>query len=78
MREKGRSFSIVRLNSDDTGYGVVVDATGALVRMDGLALRLTKARANEIATLMNAEAKERGSAGEKMEGVDVADGATGA
>ena len=65
MAEKGKSFSIIRLNGDETGYGVVDDGSGALVHIDGLALKLTKERAREVAATMNAEANERGSAGEK-------------
>lgn len=62
MSEKGKSFSIIRLNSDPTGWGVVDDASGALVHIDGLALRLTKERAKEISGRLNDEAKERGTA----------------
>lgn len=65
MAEKGRSFSIIRLNADETGYGVVDDASGALVHIDGLALKLTRERAKEVAAQMNAEAEDNGSAGAK-------------
>ena len=59
MATQGKSFSIVRLNQRETGYGVVDDASGALVHIDGLALRLTKERADAVAAQLNAEAKER-------------------
>lgn len=62
MGSKGKSFSIVRLNNDPTGWGVVDDGSGALVHVDGLALRLTKERAKEISAKLNDEVKERGSA----------------
>lgn len=62
---EGKSFSIIRLNADDTGWGVVDDASGALIHIDGLAMRLTRDRAKEVAATLNAEAKERGTAGKK-------------
>lgn len=65
VTEKGKSFSIIRLNPHETGYGVVDDASGALVHIDGLALRLTKERAREVAATLNAEARETGSAGDE-------------
>lgn len=62
MHDKIKSFSIIRLNSTPEGWGVVDDASGALVHLDGLAIRLSKQRAVEIAGNLNAEAKERASA----------------
>ncbi|WP_020178370.1 hypothetical protein [Methylopila sp. M107] len=62
MSDKGKSFSIIRLNPEETGWGVVDDATGALVHLDGMALRLTKQRAKDVATQLNDEARESGSA----------------
>ncbi len=62
MVRKGTSFSIVRLNSYETGWGVVDDASGALVHIDGVALRLTKERAVEVAGKLNEEAQENGDA----------------
>ncbi|WP_020179553.1 hypothetical protein [Methylopila sp. M107] len=64
MVEKGVSFSAIKLNTSETGWGVIDDASGALVHFDGLALRLTKERAREIADQLNAEARERGTAGD--------------
>lgn len=60
MKQKGTSFSIIRLNNEETGWGVVDDATGALVHIDGLALKLTKERARQIAAEMNEEARAQG------------------
>lgn len=65
MREKGASFSIIRLNVEETGWGVVDDGTGALVHIDGLALKLTKERAKQIAAEMNAEVQAHGPIGGK-------------
>lgn len=59
MGEKGKSFSVVRLNDwSNTGWGVVDDASGALVHIDGLALKLTKERASAVADELNAGARE--------------------
>lgn len=62
MSGKGTSFSIIRLNGSPEGWGVV-NASGALVHINGMAIRLTRERAVEIAAHLNAEADERGAAG---------------
>lgn len=61
MAGKGESFSIVRLNNEETGWGVVDDATGALIHIDGLALRLTKEKAQAIARELNDAARGAGN-----------------
>lgn len=67
MAKKGESFSIIRLNATETGWGVVDDASGALAHIDSLAMRFTKERAQLIAAEMNAEAKERGTAAVRVD-----------
>lgn len=59
MSAKGKSFSVVRLNDwSENGWGVVDDASGALAHIDGLALKLTEARARTVAAELNAGAEE--------------------
>lgn len=53
-----KTYSIIRLNQwSDASWGVVEDQSGALVHIDGLAIRLTQDQAQSLADDLNSGAR---------------------